>query len=332
MDFLYLTNGLEEQVLAMPYSQGYRSLRVLSGYVSPIFVEHVLETYDELQLEVIIGMVSTDGLAIWHHRAFLDLMNQFPDRLEIFYQVVSPGNHRKVYHWQGGILEERVFIGSANFTQNGFGRQREVLVESTFPNIDDVFSDLNIVRCDSPNVEEQVRFYNVSPRRVVVPRSSSRINENHEIEDEVTTVEAVSTPTNTYTDYVDLPLTDRRTGEVPARSGLNWGQREGRDHNQAYLSVPLSIHNADPTFFPPLAETFLVITDDGENLVCVMAQQNRKAIHTRENNSIMGAYFRRRLGLVDGAFVTAADLQRYGRDSVRIYKIDDETYYLDFSV
>lgn len=328
---MYLINDLEHEVLVIPYNQGYRHLKVLSGYVSPIFVEHVLETYSELRLEVTVGMVSMDGLAIWHHRAFLDLMNQFPGRLELYYQVARPGNHRKVYYWHDDFFAERVFVGSANFTQNGFGRQREVLVESTFANIDDVFADLYVVRCDSPRVEEHVRFYSALPRRVVVPTPATT-NEHHETEDEPTTVEVLSTPTNTYRDYVDLSLTDRRTGEVPARSGLNWGQRDGRDHNQAYLSVPLPIHTADPTFFPPLATPFLVITDDGDNLICVMAQQNRKGIHTRESNSIMGAYFRRRLGLADGAFVTVTDLHRYGRDSVRIYKIDDETYYLDFSV
>ncbi|RDI40912.1 restriction endonuclease PLD domain-containing protein [Falsibacillus pallidus] len=318
---MYLLHNLEEQVLSIPYNQGYRHLRVLSGYVSPIFVQHVLEVYSEIQLEITIGMVSTDGLAIWNHQAFKGLMNQFPGRLEIFYQVVSPGNHRKVYHWKDAILADKVFIGSANFTQNGFWNLREILVESTFPNINDVFSDLNSISCDSPNVEEQVRFYRALPGSVKLTTSHEHM-----------TVDILSTPTNTFMNYVDLSLIDRSTGQVPARSGLNWGQRQGRNHNQAYLSVPLSFHNANPTFFPPLAERFLVITDDGENLICVMAQQNRKGIHTSNSNSIMGAYFRRRLGLGDGAFITLEDLHHYGRDSVRIFKMDNETYYLDFSV
>ncbi|TKI46248.1 restriction endonuclease PLD domain-containing protein [Lysinibacillus tabacifolii] len=329
---MYLIQDLESHVLETPYSEGYRHLRVLSGYVSPIFIEHVLETYNELNLEVTVGMVPNDGLSTWQHWAFLRLMHLFTDRLSIFYQVSRPGNHRKVYHWQDPILETKVFIGSANFTKNGFGRQREILVESTCNNIDEIFSDLDVIRCDNADVEEQVSLYKVLPRRVVAPASPTSTGEHpHEVVFEPAVVEVLSTPTHTYNEYVDISLVDKRTGEVPAKSGLNWGQREGRNHNQAYLSVK-GVHGERPDFFPPLKAPFIMITDDGENLVCVMAQANRKAIHTRENNSIMGAYFRRRLGLLDGAFVVTDDLVRYGRNSVRIYKIDDETYYMDFSV
>lgn len=329
--FMYLMNDLENHVLEIPYAQGYRHLRVLSGYVSPIFVEYVMETYDELLLEVIVGMVSMDGLSNWNHQAFLGLVNRFANRLTLQYQTSRPGNHRKVYYWHDDLLEGKVFVGSANFTRNGFGRQREVLVEATFSNVEEVFNDLSIIECNSPHVEEFITLYKASPRRIAF-QAPTLIDGPPGIEDVQTTIEVLSTPTNTYSDYVDLSLLTRSTCEVPERSGLNWGQREGRDHNQAYLSVPRSIHNENADFFPPSAIPFLVITDDGESLICVMAQQNRKGIHTRESNSIMGAYFRRRLGMVDGAFVTATDLRRYGRDSVRIYKIDEETFYLDFEV
>jgi len=46
--------------------------------------------------------------------------------------------------------------------------------------------------------------------------------------------------------FVTLPLTTKRGGQivVPQRSGLNWGQRPGRDPNQAYLSVPVEIQRS----------------------------------------------------------------------------------------
>ncbi|WP_150285691.1 restriction endonuclease PLD domain-containing protein [Rummeliibacillus sp. TYF-LIM-RU47] len=322
---MYLIQDLEVSVIENPYNMGYRHLRVLSGYVSPIYVEHILETYSELILDIVVGMVSHDGIAVWHHRGFLNLMEQFQGRLTISYQISRPGNHRKVYYWlQNEELDAKVFVGSANFTQNGFIRQNELLVEANYANIDDVFADLNVLSCDNPTIDSEVNFYEATPRRVGITTSIESTNELEEIE-------VLSTPTHSYSDYVDISLV-AKNGEVPARSGLNWGQREGRNRNQAYLSVPKTIHDEKPDFFPPLKETFLVITDDGENLICVMAQQNRKGIHTREDNSLMGMYFRRRLGLESESFVETDDLRRYGRDSVRIYKIDDETYYLDFSV
>ncbi|WP_252502755.1 restriction endonuclease PLD domain-containing protein [Sporosarcina sp. Marseille-Q4943] len=325
---MYLVNSLESATISTPYNQGYRHLRVLSGYVSPLYLEHILHTYPELRIDVIVGMVSHDGLAIWQHRTFIDLVEQFSDRLNIFYQISRPGNHRKVYYWlQEEIfgLSSKVFVGSANFTMNGFGRQNEILVEATHDNIDDIFSDLDILDCQDPEISQQVNFYEATTTRI---RTSFDSNTNNIIQH--SEMEVLTTPTHNYTEYVDLSLLSN--GVVPSRSGLNWGQREGRNPNQAYLSVPKSVHQNNPEFFPPLAESFLMITDDGEELICVMAQQNRKAIHTRENNSILGTYFRNRLGLEYGSFVSVDDLRRYGRDYVRIFKIDEETFYLDFSV
>jgi hypothetical protein len=46
----------------------------------------------------------------------------------------------------------------------------------------------------------------------------------------------------------------------------------------------------------------------------------------------MGIYFRNRLGMPSGTRVDAQDVINYGRTSVRIYKIDAETYFLDFGV
>ena len=62
------------------------------------------------------------------------------------------------------------------------------------------------------------------------------------------------------------------------------------------------------------------------------AQDGGKGIHSTLNNSLLGKYFRNRLGLANGAFVTKSDLLKYGGTDVDFYKIDEETYYLDFSV
>jgi hypothetical protein len=55
-------------------------------------------------------------------------------------------------------------------------------------------------------------------------------------------------------------------------------------------------------------------------------------IETPHNNALLGEYFRNRMGLANGAFVTRKDLKLYGRDDVKFYKFDDENYYMDFSV
>lgn len=114
------------------------------------------------------------------------------------------------------------------------------------------------------------------------------------------------------------------------RSGLNWGQRPGRNPNQAYLSVPREIQRS--SFLPEVGQQFLVDTDDGQRLIMVRAQSNGKALETPGDNSLLGRYFRTRIGVESGRLVTAAHLRRYGRTSVDIYRVSSTHYELDFSV
>jgi hypothetical protein len=127
---------------------------------------------------------------------------------------------------------------------------------------------------------------------------------------------------------VRLPLL-QRDGRIHTTGGLNWGQRHGRDPNQAYIPVPAEV--ARSGFFPPPKQHFTVLTDDDRTLICVRAQANGKAIETPANNSLLGEYFRARLGLPAGVFIQKADLLRYGRTDVEFLKLDEDTFFLDFS-
>jgi hypothetical protein len=133
---------------------------------------------------------------------------------------------------------------------------------------------------------------------------------------------------------VTLPLTmrDPRNGSIIVHNGagLNWGQRAGRNPNEAYIPVPAPV--ARQNFFPPRQTHFTVYTDDGDTLICVIAQQGSKCIETTFSNRILGVYFRRRLNLPLGTYIDIAHLNAYGRTDVDFYKIDAETYYMDFSV
>lgn len=131
--------------------------------------------------------------------------------------------------------------------------------------------------------------------------------------------------------FVTLPLTTKRNGQVivPLRSGLNWGQRPGREANQAYLSVPVEIQKS--RFFPERGDVFIIECDDGFTMKCVRSQDNGKAIESPTDNSIIGIYFRKRLGVRSGHMVTVDHLHAYGRTSVDIHYRNEHLYYLDFS-
>lgn len=69
-----------------------------------------------------------------------------------------------------------------------------------------------------------------------------------------------------------------KNGEIGKRSGLNWGQRNKRNRNEAY--IPLPSHIAKSGFFPLDKQHFLVVTDDHHTLQLRVEQQNDKAITT----------------------------------------------------
>lgn len=121
-----------------------------------------------------------------------------------------------------------------------------------------------------------------------------------------------------------------RTGDVGIRSGINWGQRHGRNPNQAYIPLPANI--ARSGFFPLNGQHFTVITDDHHQLILRIEQAGNKAITTPLSNAQLGEYLRNRLNLPNGAFISKEDLTKYGRSDITFYKLDDEQYYMDFSV
>ena len=131
---------------------------------------------------------------------------------------------------------------------------------------------------------------------------------------------------------ISLPLTTGKKEKcrVPGRSGLNWGQRPGRNQDQAYLSVPIEIQQSN--FFPPIGKPFLAIFDDEFEVEFVRAQQNGKAIHSQKDNSILGKYFRSRLGLSPGDLVIIEHLDRYGRTTVDVSYKNEDIYFFDFSI
>ncbi|MCM3358675.1 restriction endonuclease PLD domain-containing protein [Psychrobacillus sp. MER TA 171] len=320
---MYLTTDLEHSVFHTPYRHGFRKLRILTGYASSAFLYHILENYQDIEIELIIGMSRRDGIPRWDHERYQQIVNENP-RISIFYQISSPPIHTKIYHWYtDGLFDDSLtFVGSANFSWGGFRDQHELMVEVNFPNIDEVFAIPTCLICIEPTIEDYIRFTNIYiGRRGRVRQRPIQVVENNDLSRDVSLYP-----------YVDLPLLLNNDTAIHERSGLNWGQRPGREPNQAYIPVSSRIHQANPNFFPPTQQEFNMLTDDGHQLICVVAQSNRKAIETPESNSILGRYFRERLRVPLGTRVDAQDVIDYGRTSVRVYKIDDETYFMDFGV
>jgi hypothetical protein len=321
------SENLFDTVLVEPIRNGADHLYIVSGYATAAMAFHhmnyVQKNVHNINLDLVVGMCPYDGLTISNHKGFKKLVeDDFAGIFQCSYVMIPPAVHSKVYIWTKKGEPISGFAGSANYTQNAFrSKQREAMANCAANEAFDYYHKLltDTIYCTHNDADDFIQIYNDN-----YTRKKEFIIEQED-DEQVVPDHIVGLP------KVEVSLLDRY-GSLPQRSGLNWGQRpeQNREPNQAYIRLPASIYHTD--FFPEATVHFTVLTDDGKTIICTRAQQNGKAIHTPHNNSLIGEYFRHRLGLPSGALVTENDLQNYGRSNVVFYKIDDETYYMDFSV
>lgn len=315
-------NDFREKILLYPILQGADHLRIVSGYATHTMASwHIAEIKERfgaaVDIDLIVGMCGLDGLSRSVHEGFKEIMRHrqttSQSRLTCKYIVEGRPVHTKLYLWEKGGNPFCAYMGSANYTQPAFlGFRREAMEECDPEAARDYLETLepDTIYCNHAEVEDKVIITRTHP-----------VLETEE-------APAVSLH-GAGVQNVTLSLL-ARGGETGRRSGLNWGQRDGREPNQAYIPLPASV--ARSSFFPLGRRQFSVLTDDGMQLILRVEQQNDKAITTPLNNSQIGEYFRRRIGVANGAYVSRSDLEHYGRTNVVFYKLDEEQFFMDFSV
>ena len=313
---LIVTPNLADELIRKPLKEGAEEMMALCGYVSPAFVETIYQMRTEMEgkiarpspirLRLCVGMAGVPGgVRASQHQAFVK--QAMEERAEIrFWMDRRNPHHDKLYVWVREGEPFRAFLGSANASPTAYGRQQNSMVE--------VEPEMTVARIMSV-FEKSTPCQDVPETTFLKPEERDGRGEGGR--DVVIGEQA------------RLPLLDSRTGEVPKRSGLNWGQRERRDRNQAYLSIPKRYRD----FFPDRGEAFMVVTDDNHTMFMVRAQDGGKALHTAPSNATMGEYFRSRLGVDSGAYVTTEDLRRYGRTDVVFSHLPDQPgdFFMDFS-
>lgn len=141
-----------------------------------------------------------------------------------------------------------------------------------------------------------------------------------------------------------LPLYSSRTGRVEERSGLNQWNAGGRkrDINEVYIPIPAEIREKVRDFFGESArfddnksmkdsEKFEVLLPSGKTLICKIAQQGGKALMSERNADLGKWLLRDVLHLPEGKLVSRELLNLLGIDSVRLTKIDNGKFAMDFA-
>lgn len=312
-----LKTELFKRVLQEPADNGANKLRIVSGFTTPAMASRHLDElkkakHTSVEIELICGMSIRTGIDLRTHEAFINIQNSHSENFKYFHSISKIPVHAKVYVWLKDDTPKICFMGSANYTQTGFSEklQTEVMSET--------------------NPEDGLAFYQEIHKQSIKNKDTQSLKKAgmniYEIEQKYKDPKSY-TPAK----KVELSLLESGGKKVQERSGLNWGQRSNRKNkNEAYIPIPIGIAKSD--FFPERKSRFTVTADDGFTFIGVIAQDSDKAIESTEDNSIIGKYFRKRLGVASGAKVEKEDLENYGRTSVTFMKIDDENYIIDFSL
>jgi hypothetical protein len=324
-----VSKDLYNKVLIEPTITGANILYIVSGYATPAIAFRHLSDISNSTIKLIVGMTAKEGIGKNAHNEFIKLMTSiFPGRFECYYVKGNIPVHTKAYGWFSSTEPLIGYVGSANYSQNAFfENQGESMALEAAENIKLYFDSLlpHCIICTHEYVGHHIPIYDENLDKPFRIASSDQYSD--------IIGESFSDRTNflsTYEDSIVLTLLTQGQDKMPEKSGLNWGQRPNREHNQAYIALPSNIYNSD--FFPEPGHKFNLITDDGFVFSCVRAQANGKAIETPENNSILGRYFRQRIGVPLGNYVSIDDMLRYGRTNIKVTKISNSSYFMDFSV
>lgn len=133
-----------------------------------------------------------------------------------------------------------------------------------------------------------------------------------------------------------LPLYSPRTKNVEEKSGLNQWNAGGRkrDPYEVYIPIPSFIHKDYPTFFNYTGKdtpNFTIMLPNGKELSARVCQSGGKALMSNPNSDLGKWILHDILQLAPKTLVTKNMLIEIGIDSIKLTKLKENLYALDFS-
>ena len=319
-----IIEDLYEVALRAPERNGGDTLYIVSGYASPTFAYRHIEDLisEETKINLIIGM-SCHNAQI---KQFQSMVQEFEGRFNVYYIDTQPKVHCKMYGWYGGGKPTIGFVGSANYSQEGLLDNKPQMNQLSRANPMEIKGYFDDLLLRATPISELVKSGENLPLAIGINKDGVMWSNNGR----TVTISFLT-----------------RSGQTPKTDGLNWGQPVGTKRRPFYDEYRPSMDQAclkfpkkaqDANFVPWLGNghenkiTFSLTTDDGHTFTyCRRQGQNGKQISTDSEQFKIGQYFRKRLGLNLGEFVTKEHLEEYGRTDYTLHKVDDETFILDFS-
>ena len=302
-------------------------LIIVSGYIGPGPTSRLSEL--PIVSNVYYGMVGEAGVSNRLHNSLLQI-TEADVNTNIYYSQVPI--HAKCYAWRDQGAISQALIGSANFSTSGLCTpHREVLADVTSDSFDELNRYIDFVQKSS------VDLLDYEPQVGI----EGDVDEEHS--QDVCSLSLVMT-------------NGQNKGQTHNAGGLNWGQNPDNHTNLNDAYIPIKTRNIrrHPKYFPPKAliskvnedggrpqrqnDPIDIIWDDGTRMRGLLEGTQPiegtiypKQISSFPDKSLLGIYFRKRLGVRSGCRVEREDLDRYGRTDVHINMEAPGVYFCDFS-
>lgn len=292
-------------------------MRVISGYASPVFLRRVKRDYPSMKIELFIGM-SQKGINKKNHDEYIGICKDFND-IDVYYQVSGNYTHRKIVEFNY-INRQKVYIGSANFTENGFIKQKELMVNIHY-NVNDLFvlqKEMS-VKCQDERVPDLIPLYNED------------LNSNVESEEEVDNTQedlkshlingSIQRHANYQDNTFDIEIVfDSKFDPHWESNGINaW-----TDNKVPYLlQTPKQFFD---TIFPR-DSIFKIITNEFIFEARLQGDFYRELVILNGN---IYEYVREKIGLIERRPITREDLLEYGNTKFRFTKVNDFLFEMIF--
>ena len=339
---LMYTKNLKETILIEPALHGCTSLKIITGYTDTDFIsQHLIELADlakdrkikSISVEMILGMIDSNALTEKKHnrvKCIIDNINNGKNKVKFIcrYKYLGADIHSKVYLWLKDNSPVKAFCGSANYSENAFSKRRECMVICNATKANKYFELLkkDTISSIDPSIKKKIIFSE---------KKQSKEDNDEECLENLTWEMFEHEKPEAICEVSLLKANGKETGYG---SGLNWGIRQNgtrRDPDQAY--IPYNASDKIDGFFPLKKHSyersnplFKVVPKGFPPFFMRIAQAGNKGIHTAENNALLGKFFRKKLGVPSGTFITKKMLEKYGTTKVVFKKYNNGIYLMDF--
>lgn len=317
------------------YANRFLQLRIISGYGSAKFLKRVMDEYPHLNIELYLGMTA-EGVLIDNHNEYLLTCRQ-NEGIKVFYQISGIPNHMKILEYSNGI-EKKLLVGSANFTENGFIYQKELMTEIE-ETLDFLFEDQinRSMLCTEQNIADFVNLYS-EPLELQIDTEDDKINNLEDSTPSVIAATVIHDKPSIY--YNNLILLRRNIDwDYYKKFKLPIVLHSHRNHHWASTGINAWTEQRKPVLeqtsrllfknvFPD-GEEFYIYTDD--KLIFRAKLTGKFSRQLELLNADLYRYILNRLKLEENKPISYESLLRRNSTSLYFERINFNEFYMSFN-